>query len=232
MQLQIPQHIAIIMDGNGRWAKNNLLFKQLGYQKGLETAENVVEMSQKHGVKILTLYAFSSENWKRSESEVQDLMNLFRKYLKNNILKLSAKGVKIIFIGNKEQLPEDIRELMDEAEAQSQHNTFILVLAVSYGARDEIRKAALAMAQDAVCHNKDLDHLNLQDFDRFINIYNIPDPDLLIRTSGEYRISNFLLWQLAYTELYFTDTLWPDFAETDFIQALQSFSSRERRYGR
>jgi undecaprenyl diphosphate synthase len=232
MVLQIPQHIAVIMDGNGRWAKKKFLPKKLGYQRGADTAEKLVRLAKQYGVKFLTLYAFSSENWKRPESEVSDLMDLFRNYLKNHVRKLSEEGVKISFIGDREHMPSDIIGLMNEVEQISIHNNFTLVLAVSYGARDEIRKAAILMAQDIVKNGHNIHDIKLNDFDRFISIPGIPDPDLLIRTSGEYRVSNFLLWQLAYTELYFTDTLWPDFTEEDFIKALQSFSTRERRYGK
>ena len=222
------------MDGNGRWAKKNFLPKKFGHSKGAEIAEKVLKMCQKYGIEYLTLFAFSIENWNRNQEEINDLMEILRTYLIKTAPKLLKENVKISFIGERDLLHSDIQKLMQDLEEKSKDNKFNLSIAISYGGRDEIRSAAIKMAkslaEDFV--NNPLKNLPEDIFDRFINPEKIPDPDLLIRTSGEYRISNFLLWQMAYTELYFTDKLWPDFEEDDFIKAIEEYSKRNRRYGR
>lgn len=228
--LNIPNHIAIIMDGNARWAKKRLLPRVAGYKKGIDIAEKVIYQAMEAGVKYLTLFAFSSENWFRPKIEVEELMGLFRSYLKNVIPNIIKRDIKVIFIGERDKLDEDIKGMMKEVEDRSSNNKFNLILAVSYGGRDEIRTAAIEMAK--YLKDKKLSEYENSLFDSFINNLKIPDPDLLIRTSGEHRISNFLLWQIAYTELYFTDKLWPDFCQDDLHQAIISYSNRERRYGR
>ncbi|WHQ46922.1 MAG: polyprenyl diphosphate synthase [Candidatus Midichloria sp.] len=229
-KLIIPNHIAIIMDGNGRWAKQRMIPKKLGHRQGMVAAEKIVEECKKIGVSYLTLYAFSLENWLRREEEVNDLMHLLRDYLNNRISELVESGIRLIFIGNRKLLPTDIQQKMLEVEDISKQNNFTLIMAISYGARDEIRRAAYNMA-DYILRNK-ISKVPDDMFERFINPFNIPTPDLLIRTSGEQRLSNFLLWQLAYSELYFIEKLWPDFDKNDLIKAIEDFTSRERRYGK
>ncbi len=229
--IKIPEHIAIIMDGNGRWASKRRLPKLAGHKKGANVANDIVAACQKLGVKYLTLYAFSTENWNRSASEVNDLMDLFRSYLSKDINELAKKDVSIKFIGNKSLLPADIQSMISEVEVSSQANNFKLILAISYGSREEIRNAAVKFAQDAIKQKIDLKKASPELFDQYLYTYGIPDPDLFIRTSGEYRISNFLLWQIAYAELYFTKVLWPDFNEAELKKAIEDFSTRERRYG-
>ncbi len=225
--INIPEHIAIIMDGNGRWADRLMLPKKAGHKKGAQVAKQIVKDCKKIGVKYLTLYTFSSENWGRPKAEVEDLMNLLREYLKSSTKDLIKEDVRIRFIGRKSELAQDIQDLMAKVEEESKHNNFNLILAISYGGRDEIRDAAIAFAKYA----KQNTQCKPEDFDQFLYTDGIPDPDLFIRTSGELRISNFLLWQLAYSELYFTDTLWPDFTEIELIKAVEEFSKRDRRYG-
>ncbi|MDJ1257843.1 MAG: polyprenyl diphosphate synthase [Candidatus Midichloria sp.] len=229
-KLIIPNHIAIIMDGNGRWAKQRMIPKKLGHRQGMVTAEKIVEECKKIGVNYLTLYAFSLENWLRKDEEVNDLMHLLRDYLNNRIGELVDSGIRLIFIGNRKLLPTDIQQKMVEVENISKQNAFTLIMAISYGARDEIQRAAYNMA-DYIVHNK-INKVPNDMFERFINPFNIPDPDLLIRTSGEQRLSNFLLWQLAYSELYFIEKFWPDFDKNDLLKAIEDFTLRERRYGK
>lgn len=244
--LVIPNHIAVIMDGNSRWAKQRLLPKIKGYKQGAIAAENIIDLCEKYGVQYLTLFAFSSENWSRPKSEINILMKLLKRHLIINIQRIHKKDIKIIFIGDHSKLPEDINKLMQKIMKDSERNKkMTLIVAISYGGRDQIRKAAVDMVKAFLGknnkdkgRNKDIKNsTNIIDienikFDDFLDTKNIPDPDLLIRTSGEKRISNFLLWQLAYTELYFTNTLWPDFDEKCLLLALKNFTNRERRYGK
>lgn len=222
-----PQHVAIIMDGNGRWADKLGLPKQAGHKRGAEVAKQVTLDAKKLGLKYITLYAFSSENWNRSPEEVSELMNLLRNYLKSSTKDLMKEGVRIRFIGRRHMLAQDIQDMMESVEKESAHHDFTLVLAISYGSRDEIRDAAVKLAQQAIATGS----VNPYDFEHHLDTYGIPDPDLFIRTSGELRISNYLLWQLAYTELFFTPVLWPDFNELHIVEALEEFSKRDRRYG-
>lgn len=222
--LKIPNHLAIVMDGNGRWAKSKNLPKKAGHMKGAESVRDVVKLCQKYGVNYLTLYTFSTENWNRPQEEVKDLMAILKKYLKNDIKDLIKNNVRVKFIGDRNRLDSDIVDLMEAAEARSENNKFCLIIAISYGGRDEIISAANEYA-------KSLEKKEGLLFEDFLYTKDIPDPDLFIRTSGECRISNFLLWQLAYTELHFTNTLWPDFSEGDLLKAFQDYSGRDRRYG-
>ncbi len=225
----IPNHVAIIMDGNSRWAKEHNLPQWAGHESGMRAAKDIVEIAIKNGINYLTLYAFSMENWNRSSSEVACIMALMRRYMSEYAQEFIKKGIRIIFNGDLSLLDKDIRQSMHEIEQGSKLNDkFNLILAVSYSARNEIREAALNMVKDAI----NVDISDKFSFDKYINKYNIPDPDLLIRTGGERRISNFLLWQIAYTELYFSKKLWPSFKEEDFLEAINDFSSRERRYGK
>ena len=228
---KLPQHIAIIMDGNGRWAKEKHLPKIIGYQKGIESAQKIIESSKELGIKYLTLYAFSLENWQRPKDEVAKLMDMFRGYLKKNIEKLIKKDIRIIFIGDRSKLDEDIKNSMKEAEEKSLKNSFCLIIAMSYGAKNEIARAILKLSEQY--DKESLNKNNIEElFESVINPHSIPNPDLLIRTSGEKRLSNFLLWQIAYTELYFINKNWPDFAKQDLLDAIDDFNRRERKYGK
>tara|TARA_B100000686_G_C16720319_1_gene934529 strand:- start:86 stop:811 length:726 start_codon:yes stop_codon:yes gene_type:complete len=227
-----PQHVAIIMDGNGRWAVNNSLPKSAGHRKGAETVRMVVEVCGQLGISYLTLFAFSSENWKRPVSEVQTLMELLRFYLQDEIDKLFDAGVRLRVIGDRTKLEKDIQKLIQSAENRTKiNNKLNLVVALNYGGRQEIIRAVKNIAADVTCKNLDLDCLDEERFESYLETKGIPAPDLLIRTSGEHRISNFLLWQCAYSELIFVNTLWPDFEKQDFLLAIKEFHERDRRYG-
>ena len=227
-----PLHVAIIMDGNGRWAKARGLPRTAGHKRGAEAVRTTIEAAIEEGVRYLTLYGFSSENWKRPESEVNDLMGLLRYYLRSEIGELNKQGIQFKVIGDRSRLAGDIVSLIDEAEALTADNaTLTLVLALSYGGRAEIVRAARHMAAAAASGAIDAEQIDEACVSRHLFTADIPDPDLLIRTSGEQRISNFLLWQLAYAEFLFLDTLWPDFSKDAFSGAVREFQRRERRYG-
>lgn len=225
-------HVAIIMDGNGRWARTRGLPRTAGHKRGAESVKTAVESAMRLGVQYLTLFGFSSENWKRPQTEISDLMGLLRYYLRNELGFLNKNGVRLQIIGNRTQLPNDIVALIDMAEGQTAHNRGLtLIIALSYGGRAEIVNASKVLAQRAAAGLVDPTDIDESMVANTLYTADIPDPDLLIRTSGEKRISNFLLWQLAYAELIFLDTLWPDFSREDFAEALQEFHRRERRYG-
>lgn len=227
-----PLHVAIIMDGNGRWAHARGLPRAAGHKRGAESVRRTITAAAELGVRYLTLYGFSSENWKRPATEIDDLMGLLRFYLRSEIAELHRNGVRIRVIGNRTRLAADIVALIEQAENQTRANERLdLVVALSYGARDEIVDAARALAKDAVAGDVDPDKIDDAAFEERLLTRGIPDPDLMIRTSGEQRLSNFLLWQSAYAELVFTDTLWPDFGKDDLEQAIAEFNRRERRYG-
>ncbi|MDH5187926.1 MAG: isoprenyl transferase [Rhodospirillaceae bacterium] len=230
---KLPAHVAIIMDGNGRWAKARGLPRSAGHKRGAEAARKAVRAAAEAGVSYITLFGFSSENWSRPDEEVSDLMGLLRFYLKREIKSLQKDGVRLRVIGNRAMLPTDIQELISAAEKQTENNARItLIIALSYGGRAEIVNAAMSLAVKASEGVIDPSEINEEMFSGYLETVGIPDPDLLIRTSGEKRISNFLLWQTAYSEFIFTDTLWPDFSAEDFDAALAEFSARERRYGK
>lgn len=217
------RHVAIIMDGNGRWAKKRALPRAVGHQRGVEAVRRLVRALQPMGLDCLTLYAFSSENWKRSEDEVDDLMNLMRKFIKSDLAEFVANDVKLKIIGDWRSLAPDIVAMLEDALAQTANGKQTLAVALNYGAQDEIvRAAAKAAEAGAVTADTITAHLDTHD---------LPSLDLLIRTSGEIRLSNFLLWQAAYAEMLFVDTLWPDFKPEHLSQALEDFARRERRYG-
>ena len=227
------EHIAIIMDGNGRWAKKRGLPRTLGHRKGAEVVKEICKAAEKAGIKYLTLYAFSTENWKRSEDEVASLMDLLRQYLKSDFQELHERGVRIRFIGERQMLPVDIVENMVKLEDQTAANDkMTLCIALSYGSRQEIVHAARRLALLAKRGDINVDDIDEKLFSDMLYTKDIPDPDILIRTSGEQRISNYLLWQLAYTEFFFTDALWPDFNEKLLLEIIDSYKSRERRYGK
>lgn len=228
----IPNHVAIIMDGNGRWAQARKLPRIAGHKKGADSVRNVMEACRDHKVKYLTLYAFSSENWKRPAEEIKDLMSLLRLYLGKELDKLNKNGVCLKVIGNTEKLSEDIRQQINEAEELTKDNKeLFLTIAISYGAREEMVRAAKLIADKAVAGKLKTSDINEEVFENYLYTAKMPEPDLLIRTGGEQRLSNFLLWQFAYTELFFTDVLWPDFGKDDFSNAISEFTKRERRYG-
>ncbi len=227
-----PAHVAIIMDGNGRWAKLRGLPRIAGHRRGAEAVRRTVEAAAEFGISYLTLFGFSSENWKRPVGEVDDLMGLLRHYIRAEIAELHAQGVRLRIIGERRRLAPDIVTLIDKAEALTGGNGGLrLTIALSYGGRAEIAAAARAIAQAAAQGRLAPDEVDEAAFARHLFTADMPDPDLLIRTSGEQRISNFLLWQSAYAELVFTDTLWPDFGKADLENALRDFHGRDRRYG-
>ncbi len=227
-----PTHVAIIMDGNGRWARARGLPRTAGHTRGAEAVRATIKAASALGVSYLTLYGFSLENWKRPESEVTHLMGLLRLYLRKEIAELDRNGVRIRFIGDRTRLASDIVALIQECEGRTRDNTGLnLVVALSYGSRQEIVRAARRLAEDAAAGRIDPADIDEGMFAERLFTADIPDPDLVIRTSGEKRISNFLLWQLAYAELVFVDTLWPDFARADLERAIGEFLRRERRYG-
>jgi undecaprenyl diphosphate synthase len=227
-----PQHVAIIMDGNGRWAKARGLPRVAGHRRGAEAVRRTVTAAADLGIRYLTLFGFSSENWKRPADEIRDLMGLLRHYLRGEIAELHRKNVRFRVIGDRTRLAPDIVTLIDNAEALTGDNTRItLSIALSYGARAEIVQAARRIAEAAQAGRVALDDIDEACVARHLFTHGMPDPDLLIRTSGEQRISNFLLWQSAYAELVFISTLWPDFDKPDLERALIDFQARERRYG-
>ncbi|MBL6957615.1 MAG: isoprenyl transferase [Rhodospirillales bacterium] len=227
-----PTHIAIIMDGNGRWANARGLPRTAGHKRGAESVKTAVESAFESGVSYLTLYGFSSENWKRPEAEVSDLMGLLRYYLKSEINYLHDRGVRFRVIGDRQRLAPDIVSLIDEGEKKTAANAKLtLVIALSYGGRAEITQAAIRMGEEIEKGRLNPADINEDVFSRHLFTEGIPDPDLLIRTSGEQRISNFLLWQLAYAEFIFVDTLWPDFSKEHFVEAIREYHRRDRRYG-
>ncbi|MFA5122216.1 isoprenyl transferase [Zavarzinia sp.] len=230
--LPVPRHVAVIMDGNGRWAKARFLPRAIGHQRGSEAVREVTRAAADFGVEYLTLYAFSSENWKRPADEVGDLMGLLRIYLRREIGELDANGVCVRMIGNRGRLPRDVLALVDEAEARTRNNRrMTLTLAISYGGQDEIVMAARALAEDAVAGRIRPEQIDAALFASRLETAGIPDPDLVIRTSGEKRLSNFLLWQAAYAEFIFVDTLWPDFGRQELAAALDEYRARDRRFG-
>ena len=232
-ETQKLQHIAIIMDGNGRWAAKRGMPRSLGHKKGAERVKEVVQAAGELGVKYLTLYAFSTENWQRSPDEVNDLMDLLRQYLKGELAELQKNGVRIVFIGEREMLPADIRASMRRLENDTNKNDKLTVcIALSYGSRQEILQAVKKIATLAKRGDIKPDEIDDKMFSDMLYTQGIPDPDLLIRTSGEQRLSNYLLWQLAYAEFYFSEVLWPDFDRTELEKIIENFNKRERRYGK
>lgn len=227
-----PVHVAIIMDGNGRWASAKGLPRTAGHKRGAEAARRAVKGAVSLGVSYLTLYGFSSENWKRPVSEVDDLMGLLRWYLRSQVSEMQKEGIKLRVIGDRSRLPTDLIGLIADAEASTADNRRLnLTVALSYGGRQEIIAAAQRLAQRVAENALDPAAINEKTFQAELETADLPDPDLIIRTSGEQRISNFLIWQSAYSELVFIDKLWPDFGERELSEAIQEYQSRERRYG-
>jgi undecaprenyl diphosphate synthase len=228
----VPRHVAIIMDGNGRWAKKRFLPRIAGHRKGIEAVRGTVRAAGDLGIEVLTLYAFSTENWRRPADEVTDLMGLLRHFIKNDIDELASNGVRLRVIGDYRALQGDIVTLIDNAIARTANNkSTTLVIALNYGSQVEIANAARALAVAAKAGELDPETINEQAIEARLNTAGLPPLDLLIRTSGEHRLSNFLLWQAAYAEMIFVDTLWPDFGKAELTNAIKSFGERERRFG-
>jgi undecaprenyl diphosphate synthase len=228
----VPRHVAIIMDGNGRWARGRGRPRTMGHRAGVDAVRRTIEAAGELGIEYLTLYGFSTENWKRPESEVSDLMGLLRLFLKRELSTLHKNGIKIRIIGDRSRFADDIRELLAKAEAQTRDNTRLnLTIALSYGARAEITQAVREIAAKVASGDLSADEITDDLIEHNLSTAGMPDPDLLIRTSGEQRISNFLLWQSAYTEFVFEDVLWPDFDRSHLEKAIDNFAGRERRFG-
>ncbi|MGQ0664339.1 MAG: isoprenyl transferase [Pseudomonadota bacterium] len=228
----LPVHVAIIMDGNGRWASARGLPRVVGHRRGAEAVRRVIVGAAELGIGYLTLFGFSSENWKRPAAEVNELMGLLRQYLRGEIAELHKNGVRLRVVGDHDRMAPDIVSLIENAEEMTRHNLGLnLTVALSYGGRAEIILAARRMAAAVAAGEIAPDDVDEAKFGRFLWTHGVPDPDLVIRTSGEKRISNFLLWQSAYAELVFVDTLWPDFTKRDLEEAIREFQRRERRYG-
>jgi undecaprenyl diphosphate synthase len=228
----IPAHIAIIMDGNGRWAKERNLPRTAGHHKGISRIKEIVKAARELKIRYLTLFAFSTENWQRPKSEVSMLMRALDNFLKNELEEMDSNNIRLLVIGRDKPIPDYLRKRIKYAQEYTQDNTGLtLIVALNYGARQEIVDAVKKFTLSVIQGNQNLDDLNEQNFPQFLYSASIPDPDLLIRTSGEFRISNFLLWQISYTELYFVDKYWPDFDKEDLQQAISKYQNRERRFG-
>lgn len=227
-----PRHVAVIMDGNGRWATQRGRPRLFGHQAGAKRVREIVEACPDLGVKYLTIFAFSTENWKRTQKEVAGLMTLFRRYITKEAQALLQRGVRVRFIGDRVRLDQKLRDLMDELEELTAANDRVhLTIALNYGGRDEVARATKRLAQDVAAGQLDPEKVDEETLPKYLDTYVLPDPDLVIRTSGEARISNFLLWQSAYAEYEFIDTLWPDFDAEVFAQVLAGYGKRERRFG-
>jgi undecaprenyl diphosphate synthase len=229
---RMPRHVAIIMDGNGRWAESRGASRVEGHRAGLESCREVLRSASDLGIENLTLYAFSLENWSRPKAEVRELMHLLETYLDEEIEEVDRNGVRVLAIGRNDRLPPSVRARVDSAVERTQHNrAMTLVFALSYGGRAEIVDAAKKLAHDAVAGRVDPDRIDEKTFASYLYAPDVPDPDLLIRTGAEMRVSNFLLWQIAYTEIYTTAVMWPDFRRKHLVEAIVDYQKRERRFG-
>ena len=227
-----PRHVAIIMDGNGRWAQQRGRPRLLGHRAGARRVREIVEACPDNGVEYVTIFAFSTENWRRTQAEVAGLMGLFRRYIENEAQDMLAEGVRVRFIGDRLRLDAKLQKLMGWVEALTAHNARVhLTIAINYGGRDEVARATKRLARDVAQGRLDPETIDDETLPRYLDTHVLPDPDLVIRTSGEARISNFLLWQSAYAEYEFVDTLWPDFTRARFEEILGRFGARERRFG-
>lgn len=232
-KLKIPRHLAIIMDGNGRWAKERHKPRTFGHAEGAKVLERTLEECDGLGIRYLTVYAFSTENWSRPLQEVQVIMDLFADYLKNAVEKCRANNVRCMVIGERSRLNPGLIEAINKLEESTKDNTGItFIVAINYGSRDEIIRAFRNVAKEVQSGDLLPENIEESDLERYLDTKGIPDPDLLIRTSGEQRLSNFLMWQLSYAEFYFADCYWPDFNRDELIKAIEDFTSRDRRYGK
>ena len=230
--MKIPQHVAIILDGNGRWAKSKGMPRNYGHAQGSKNVERICEEAWRMGIKYLTVYAFSTENWNRPKDEVDALMKLLRNYMKTCLKTAAKNDMKVRVIGDIEPLDEDVKKRIGELEAATVDNGGLnFTIALNYGSRDEMTRAARRMAQDCAAGKLDPDKIDESVFESYLDTHGIPDPDLMIRTSGEQRLSNYLLWQLAYSEFYFTDVPWPDFTKDELVKAVEEYNHRHRRFG-
>ncbi|MDY0301656.1 MAG: isoprenyl transferase [Trichlorobacter sp.] len=230
---RLPKHMAIIMDGNGRWAQQRMLHRFIGHKRGIETVRMVVEHASNLGIGYLTLFAFSAENWSRPKAEIKALMALLQKYVRIETARMMKNNIRFNVIGNRSDLPDVVNQVLDETLSQTAQNSgMVLTLALSYGGRQEIVRATKRLARKVQSNEITPDEINEELFATCLDTHGLPDPDFLIRTSGEMRVSNFLLWQMAYTELYFTDIFWPDFTIDQLYAALANFQARERRFGK
>ena len=230
--MNVPQHVAIILDGNGRWAKSKGMPRNYGHAQGSKNVERICEEAWRLGIKYLTVYAFSTENWNRPQDEVDALMNLLRRYMKTCLTTAAKNDMKVRVIGDITRLDEDIRSRILELEEATKNNGGLnFQIAINYGSRDELVRGIRRLAQDCVDNKQDPAEITEAVIERYLDTYGIPDPDLLIHTSGEQRLSNFLLWQLAYTEFYFTDVHWPAFTKEELIKAIEQYNKRDRRFG-
>ena len=230
--MDLPEHIAIIMDGNGRWARRRLLTKTAGHKAGAQNLRKLAEAANKAGLKYLSVYAFSTENWKRSPAEIEGLMDLLRGYIQEYIDDTNKNDIRVTVIGRRDRIAPDLREKIEYLESLTAKKQGLrLIIALDYGGRDEIFRAAVKFCR--ACKEGGIagDNIDEETFASFLDTSGIPEPQLLIRTSGEYRISNFMMWQLAYSELYFSDKLWPDFGFDDMMEAVRAYNARERRFG-
>ena len=230
--MKIPQHIAIILDGNGRWAKKKGMPRNYGHAQGSKNVERICEDAYKMGVKYLTVYAFSTENWKRPQDEVDALMNLLRNYMKTCLKTAEKNRMRVRVLGDKTALDQDIRTRIAELEEATKNNDGLnFQIALNYGSRDEMVRAMKKLCMDCKEGKVDVESIDESLFENYLDTHDIPDPDLMIRTSGEQRLSNYLLWQLAYSEFYFTDVLWPDFTKEELAKAIEYYNGRDRRFG-
>lgn len=230
--MNVPQHVAIILDGNGRWAKSKGMPRNYGHAQGSKNVERICEEAWRLGIKYLTVYAFSTENWNRPQDEVDALMNLLRRYMKTCLATAAKNDMKVRVIGDITRLDEDIRSRILELEEATKNNGGLnFQIAINYGSRDELVRGIRRLARDCVDNKQDPAEITEAVIERYLDTHGIPDPDLLIRTSGEQRLSNFLLWQLAYTEFYFTDVHWPAFTKEELIKAIEQYNKRDRRFG-
>lgn len=228
-----PRHVAVIMDGNGRWAQMRGRPRLFGHHAGAKRVREIVESCQGFGVKYLTIFAFSTENWKRTQTEVAGLMSLFKRYITGEAEALRKNGIRVRFIGDRVRLDHKLVELMDELELMTADNDLVhLTVAINYGGRDEVARATKRLARDVAAGKLDPEEIDEETLPKYLDTRVLPDPDLVIRTSGEARVSNFLLWQSAYSEYEFIDTLWPDFTAEEFNKVLSRFGKRDRRFGR
>jgi undecaprenyl diphosphate synthase len=232
-KMKVPQHIAIILDGNGRWAKAKGMPRNYGHAQGSKNVEKICEEAWRMGIKYLTVYAFSTENWSRPENEVAALMKLLRNYMKTCLKTAAKNDMKIRVIGDIEPLDDDIKSRIRELEAATINNGGLnFTIALNYGSRDELTRAARKMAKDCAEGKLKAEEITESVFESYLDTHGIPDPDMMIRTSGEQRLSNYLLWQLAYSEFYFTDVPWPDFTKEELVKAIEEYNHRHRRFGK